>query len=75
MILFGLSNALASFQGYVNKIKAEKLDLFMIVYLDDIFIYTDKVNHVDAVQWVFNQSRKYFLYANLKKCCFHQDKV
>ena len=36
---FGLSNAPASFQGYINKILAEKLDIFVIVYLDDIFIY------------------------------------
>ena len=34
---FGLSNVPASFQGYINKILAEKL---VIVYLDNIFIYT-----------------------------------
>ena len=38
---FGLSNAPASFQGYINKILAEKLDIFVIIYLDDIFIYTE----------------------------------
>ena len=32
---FGLFNASATFQGYVNKILAEKLDIFVIVYLDD----------------------------------------
>lgn len=31
-----LSNDPASFQGYINKILAEKLDIFVIVYLDDI---------------------------------------
>ena len=36
---FQLFNALVSFQGYINKILAEKLDSFVIVYLDDIFIY------------------------------------
>ena len=41
MMPFGLSNAPASFQGYINKILAEKLDIFVIVYLDDIFIYTE----------------------------------
>ena len=40
MILFGLSNVLASFQDYINKILAKKLDIFIIVYLNDIFIYT-----------------------------------
>ena len=40
MIPFGLTNALGSFQSYVNKILAEKLDIFVIVYLDDILIYT-----------------------------------
>ena len=40
VILFGLSNAPASFQGYVIKILAEKLDIFIIVYLNYILIYT-----------------------------------
>ena len=37
---FGLSNAPASFQSYINKIMAKKLDIFVIVYLNDISIYT-----------------------------------
>ena len=41
VMLFGLSNTPATFQGYVNKILAEKLDVFVIVYLDDIPIYTE----------------------------------
>ena len=51
MILFGLSNISASFQGYINKILAEKLDIFVIVNLDDILIYTKDPGqgHVDAV--------------------------
>ena len=40
VMLFGLSNAPATLQRYVNKILAEKLDIFIIVYLDDILIYT-----------------------------------
>ena len=48
---FGLTNAPGSFQGYVNKILAEKLDIFVIVYLDDILIYTKDPGkaHVKAV--------------------------
>ena len=37
---FGLSNTPANFQGYINKILPKKLDVFFIVYLDDILIYT-----------------------------------
>ena len=67
---FGLTNAPASFQGYINKILAEKLDIFVIVYLDDILIYTDDDGdgHVSAVRWVLEQLRKFSLFANLKKC-------
>ena len=74
---FGLSNAPVTFQGYVNKILAEKLDVFVIVYLDNILIYTEDPGqpHVDAVRWVLDQLWKYSLFANLKKCCFHQDKI
>ncbi len=51
VILFGLSNALASFQGYINKILAKKLDIFIVVYLDNILIYTEDSGrpHVDIV--------------------------
>ena len=74
---FCLSNAPATFQGYVNKILSEKLDIFVIIYLDDILIYTKDPGqpHVEAVHWVLDQLRKYLLFANLKKCCFHQDEV
>lgn len=48
-MLFSLSNARTSFYGYINKVLAEKLNIFMIVYLDDILIYIDKADHVDTI--------------------------
>lgn len=39
VMLFGLSNAPISFQSYIKKILAEKLDIFVVVYLDDILTY------------------------------------
>ena len=42
-MFFGLSNTLAIFQDYINKILAEKLDIFVIIYLDDILIYTENL--------------------------------
>ena len=55
-MLFGLSNAPATFQRYINKILAKKYDIFVIVYLDDILIYTEDPGqpHVEAIRWVLN---------------------
>ena len=77
MMPFGLTNKLASFQRYINKIFVEKLDIFVIIYLDDIMIYTedDGDGHVAAIQWVLEQLRKFLLYTNLKKYRFHQEEV
>ncbi len=74
---FGLSNAPASFQSYINKILAEKLDIFVVVYLDNILIYIEdpRQPHVEAVRWVLEQLRIPGLYANLKKCRFHEEEV
>ncbi len=48
---FKLTNAPATFHGYINKILAEKFDVFVIVYLNDILIYTgnEVEEHVQVV--------------------------
>ena len=53
-MLFGQTNALASFQEYINKILVEKLDIFVIVYLNNIMIYTEdnRDRYVTAIQWI-----------------------
>ena len=53
-MLFGLITAWISFQRYINKIFAKKFNIFVILYLDDIFIYTndDKDSYVAIVQYV-----------------------
>ena len=38
---FDLSNTLTTFQGYVNNILAAKLDIFVVIYLDNILICTE----------------------------------
>ena len=74
---FGLSNKPASFQGYIKKILAKKFDIYVIVYLDDILIYTKDASqaHVNAIWWVLEKLRKHGLFANLKNCQFHKNKV
>ena len=49
---FGLSNTPASFKSYINQILAEKPNVFVIVYLDDILIYTkdESHGHVEVMQ-------------------------
>ena len=76
-MLFSLFNTPVIFQKYVNKILGEKLDIFVIVYLDKILIYTEDPSqlHVEALYWYLNQLRKYLLFAHIKKCCFYQDKI
>jgi hypothetical protein len=47
---FGLTNAPASFQRFINKVLQEYLHSFMIVYLDDILIFSKKEEeHVEYV--------------------------
>lgn len=74
---FSLTNAAATFQGFINKIMAEKLHVFVFMYFDDIFIYTESEGktHVEAVWWVLDQLQKHSLYAKLKKYWFYRDEV
>ena len=76
-MFFGLSNAPTSFQSYINKILAKKLDVFVIVHLDNILIYIkdEGWGYVKAVQYVLDLLRKNRFFANLKKCRFYQNKV
>ena len=51
---FGLSNAPAAFQRFMNDIFSDLLDVSVIVYLDDILIYSDDpAQHREHVQEVF----------------------
>ena len=74
---FGLSNVPASFQDYINKILAKMLNIFVIVYLKDIFIYTKNPGqiHLNSIWWFFKQLKKYGFFTKFKKCQFHKDKV
>ena len=56
---------------------AEKPDISVIMYRNDIFIYTNdnRNRHVIAVWWGLEQLWKFLLYANLKKCRFLQEEV
>lgn len=59
-----------------NKIQAEKLYIFVIVYLEDILIYTEDPGQGHSKPFdVLEVLRKHGLSASLKKCRFHKDEV
>jgi len=73
---FGLSNAPVAFQHLMNEIFADLLDICVVVYLDNILIYTDNPEeHKGHVKEVFRRLRKHQLYALPSKCSFHQNRI
>ncbi|KAJ6437003.1 ectomycorrhiza-upregulated zf-MYND domain-containing protein [Purpureocillium lavendulum] len=68
---FGLVNAPASFQQYINDALEGLVDITCVVYLDDILIFSENAEqHEDDVKEVLSRLRKAGLYANLSKCEF-----
>jgi hypothetical protein len=69
---FGLTNAPASFQAYANDCLRDFLDIFCIVYLDEVLIYSDTLEeHIVHVKQVLSRLRQYGLTCKLSKCEFH----
>ena len=69
---FGLMNAPASFQQFINKVLREYLDIFTIAYLNDILIFLDMLEeHVDHVMKILERFKAAQLQLKLKKCKFH----
>ena len=73
---FGLTNAPATFQRFMNDIFSDLLDLSVVIYLDDILIYSDNMaDHKKQVREVLRRLRANGLYARADKCEFHSDSV
>jgi hypothetical protein len=70
---YGLTNAPAIFQGMINEVLRMFLDISVIVYLDDILIYSDtREQHIKDVRNVLEKLREHRLWAKLEKCSFFQ---
>ncbi|GJX43068.1 putative nucleotidyltransferase, ribonuclease H [Tanacetum coccineum] len=73
---FGLTNAPATFCTLMNKLFHPFLDKFVVVYLDDIVVYSHTLEeHVLHLKQVFQVLRDNELYVKLEKCSFAQDEV
>lgn len=73
---FGLCNAPATFQHLVNDIFREFLDYFVIIYLDDILIFSASLElHRIHVKKVLSTLRKHGLYVKADKCDFEKTSI
>jgi len=73
---FGVTNALAVFMGYMNRIFRPFLDKFVVVFIDDILIYSrTHEEHVEHLRLVLGVLREKQLYAKLSKCEFWMNEI
>jgi hypothetical protein len=71
MMSFGLTNALAYFMYLMNKVFMEYLDKFVVVFIDDILVYSrSEEEHEEHLCLVLMKLRDQMLYTKLSKCEF-----
>nr|GFC87944.1 putative reverse transcriptase domain-containing protein [Tanacetum cinerariifolium] len=72
---FGLTNAPAVFMDLMNRMCKPYLDKFVIVFIDDILIYSKNKEHGEHLKTILNLLRSEKLYAKFSKCDFWIDSV
>ncbi|GBG67354.1 hypothetical protein CBR_g490 [Chara braunii] len=73
---FGLCNAPGTFQHAMNRIFHDHLDKFVVVYLDNILIFSKSVEeHAQHVETVLSLLRQHKYKVNLEKCEFGRTKI
>ena len=73
---FGLTNALAQFQAHMQTIFSDLLDISIVIYLDDILIFSKNLEeHQAIVREVLCRLQQHGLYAKASKCQFHCSSV
>ena len=66
---FGLTNAPAAFMDMMNRVFEDYLDKFVIVFIDDIVIYSkDREEHTQHLRLILQQLEANKLYEKFKKC-------
>ncbi|KAF8757143.1 hypothetical protein RHS01_04181 [Rhizoctonia solani] len=72
VMTFGLTNTPATFQHFMNKLFKDLLDVCVIIYLDDILIYSkDDATHTQHVHEVLQRLMENQLFCKASKCTFH----
>jgi hypothetical protein len=73
---FGLTKAPAFFMNLMNKVFMEELDKFVVVFIDDILIYSkSREDHEHHLRIVLGRLRAHQLYAKLSKCELWLEKI
>ena len=73
---FGLTNAPTAFMDLMNRVFSPYLDKFVIVFIDDILVYSGSPEeHAEHLRTVLQILRERQLYAKFSKCQFWLDKV
>ena len=73
---FGLTNAPAFFMYLMNSVFMLELDKFVVVFIDDILIYSkNNEEHAQHLRIVLTRLREHKLYAKFSKCEFWLDRV
>ncbi|WVZ89549.1 hypothetical protein U9M48_035933 [Paspalum notatum var. saurae] len=73
---FGLTNAPAYFMQLMNSVFMDYLDKFVVVFIDDILIYSKtEAEHEEHLRLVLQRLREHQLYAKFSKCEFWIDEV
>jgi hypothetical protein len=68
---FGLTNAPAYFMYLMNKVFMEYLDRFIIVFIDDILVFSKMMEeHEEHLRLVLEKLRSNQMYAKFSKCEF-----
>jgi hypothetical protein len=76
VIPFGLTNALSYFMNMMNKVFMEFLDKFVVVFIDDILIYSkSNEEHETHLRAILEKLREHKLYAKFSKCEFWLSEV
>jgi hypothetical protein len=76
VVPFGLTNAPATFMCLMNNVLNKFLDIFILVFIDDILIYSkNREEHEEHLRLVLQVLREHQLYAKLSKCDFFQKQV
>ena len=66
---FGVTNALAQFMNMMNDLLGEYLDKFVLVFLDDVLIFSANLqDHVEHLKKVLRKLREHQLFAKASKC-------